>query len=174
MLSLEPAEVVEEELARYKRGSQSILQLLTHGALSDAAFDVLGGKSVSSSFRIAYIPQRTLDDFLFCASGTRNPRAGFRHCARQGIELREIKTAPASRGEALQLGLSNNERNNTDGARCTSIVLRRAGYDALHGRLNLYGDDVKDMGFPLRLLSALVKMGYFTQDRSTYLSLIHI
>ena len=129
MLSLEPAEEVEEELARYKRNSQSILQLLTHGPLSAAALDVLGSKSGSHYYRIAYIPQSTLDDFLYCASRTRDPRAGFRHCARQGIELRRIKTAPASRGAALLLGVSNNERNNTDGARCTSIVLRRAGYD---------------------------------------------
>lgn len=168
MLSLEPAEEVEEELARYKRGSQSILQLLTHGALSDAAFDVLGPRSPSGRpYRIAYIRERLLDDFLRCASGTGDPCDGFRHCAIQGIELRQIKTAPASRGEALQLGLSNNERNNTDGDRCNSIVLRHAGHVALHGRVNLYGD-VKEMGFPLRLLSALVKMGYFTQDRSTY------
>ena len=166
MPSLEPAEEVEQELAGYKRSSQSILQLLTRGALSDAAFDVLGRKNVSSNYRIAYIPQRTLDDFLRCASGTDDPRAGFRHCARQGIELREIKTAPASRGAALLLGVSNNERNNTDGDRCNSIVLRRAGYEALHGRVNLYGD-VEEKGFHLRLLSAMVKMGYFTQDRRT-------
>ena len=168
MLSLEPAEEVEEELARYKRGSHSILQLLTHSPLSDAAFDVLGPRSPSGGhYRIASIRERLLDDFLRCASGTRNPRAGFRHCARHGIELRRIKTAPASRGAALLLGVSNNERNNTDGDRCNSIVLRRAGYEALHGRVNLYGD-VEEKGFHLRLLSAMVKMGYFTQDRRTY------
>jgi len=168
MVSLEPAEEVEEELARYKRNSYSILQLLTHGPLSAAALDVLGPRSpVGRPYRIAYIRERLLDDFLRCASGTGDPRDGFRHCARQGIELRRIKTAPASRGEALQLGLSNNERNNTDGDRCNSFVLRRAGYDALRGRVNLYGD-VKEMGFHVRLLSALVKMGYFTQDRSTF------
>ena len=168
MLSLEPAEEVEEELAGYKRGSQSLVQLLTHSPLSDAAFDVLGPRSPSGgSYRIAYIRERLLDDFLRCASGTRNPRAGFRHCARHGIELRRIKTAPASRGAALLLGVSNNERNNTDGDRCNSIALRRAGYEALHGRINLYGD-VEEKGFHLRLLSALVKMGYFTQDRRTF------
>ncbi len=168
MASLALTDEVEQELARYKQGSQSILQLLTRGPFSDAAFDVLGSKSAGRHYRIAYIPQSTLDDFLYCASRTRDPRAGFRHCARQGIELREIKTAPASRGEALLLGLSNNERNNTDGDRCNSIALRRAGYEALHGRINLYGDDVQEMGFHLRLLSAMVKMGYFTQDRRTY------
>jgi len=78
---------------------------------------------------------------------------------------------PTSRGEALLLGATHWNRSNTDGNTFLSYSLRRAGYEVLIERINLYGN-VTMYPFHIQLLSALVVRDFIVQDtESGYLSL---
>ncbi len=156
----------------HEAGISAVGDRLTAGPLGSKVFDILGHRPETlphghHSYKFNRLKEYKRDWLLRCLSGTNNLRDAFQICGSVGAVLAILVCDAVSRGEALLLGCTSWHRSNTDGNTFLSYSLRRAGYDVVKGRINLYGN-VTMYPFHIQLLSALVVRGFYWQCSITY------